>query len=409
LTGDLDAPDERGVMILARLRGGTGLIPTAMFFGSFAWSFVFVSLPFHIQAISTGDESATLRWTGWIVGITSLVSVVTNPLWGRLAGRRNPKVCYVLVEGLQGIGFFGLAIARTLLELFVARLVLGFMGASSTFAFMLAGRTGDPAEVRRQVALVQTAMMVGGVIGPLAGAVVAVRFGFRASFVIGAFILLGCAGFVAWAVSVPAVAAVARPDARRLRVVDVLVSAAIVLAGSVHLFFLAPVLPQVLPRLGVTDSDTVEVGGVVIFASSAAAALGGFAAPLLARLASERRLVALLLAGSSLLLGALGLLASVWAYTVVRFLQVLCIAPVFPLVVARIAQHAGGDVIGIVNSARIGASFVGPVIATSILASAPPAVVYLVLAAGGLACVPLLALHGPEDRVRPTALPPAPR
>ncbi len=371
-----------------------------MFFGSFAWSFVFVSLPFHIQAISTLDAAATVRWTGWIVGITSLVTVLTNPLWGRFAGRGNPKVCYVLVEALQGVGFFGLALARTLLELFVARLVLGFMGASSTFAFMLAGRASDPAEVRRQVSLVQTAMMVGGMIGPLAGAVAAVRFGFRASFVIGGLLLLGCAGFVAWGVSLPAAPEPARSDGRRLRVIDVVVAVAIVLAGSVHLFFLAPVLPQVLAGLGVAAADTVEIAGVVIFASSAAAALGGLAAPHLGRFAPERRVVAVLLVASSLLLAALGAVASVWAYTVVRFFQVLCIAPVFPLVVARIAQYAGGDVIGIVNSARIGASFVGPVVATSILASAEPAVVYGVLAAGGVVCVPLLGLRGPQDRVR---------
>ena len=184
-----------------------------------------------------------------------------------------------MVELLQGAGFLGMALARTLLELFVARLVLGFMGASSTFAFMLAGRERDPGEVRRQVALVQTAMMVGGVIGPLAGAVTAARIGFRPSFVIGALILAGCAALVAWGVKVPAAGETARASERRLRVVDVVAAVSIVLAGSVHLFFLAPVLPQVLPGLGVGEADLLEVGGVVIFASSAAAALGGLGAP----------------------------------------------------------------------------------------------------------------------------------
>src|SRR5262249_27581465 len=54
--------------------------------------------------------------------------------------------------------------------------------------------------------------------------------------------------------------------------------------------------------------------------------------------------------------------------------------------------------IGIVNSARIAASFVGPVVATSVLAVAAPAVVYGLLAAGGAACLPLVALRGPADR-----------
>ncbi len=176
----------------------------------------------------------------------------------------------------------------------------------------------------------------------------------------------------------------------------------IVLTGSMHLFFLAPVLPQVLPGLGVAEADLVEVAGLVIFVSSAAAAVGGFGAPHLVRLASERRMVSGLLVASSALLAGLGAMRSAGSYTALRFLQVLCIAPVFPLVVARVAHHAGGDVIGMVNSARIGASFVGPVLATSLLAWGSPALVYGVLAALGVACVPLLGVRGPGRGARGT-------
>jgi DHA1 family multidrug resistance protein-like MFS transporter len=377
---------------------GARLIPVATFFASFAWSFVFVSLPFHIQGVSTLDEAATLRWTGWIVGITSLVTVLTAPLWGRLAERGDPKRYYVLTESLQGIGFAGVAAARTLLELFFARFVLGFMGASSTFAFMLAARARDPGEVRRQVAIVQAALTVGGVIGPLAGAIAAARLGFRASFLVGGLILLGCSALVLWGVTIPAELQGARAGQRRLRVSDVAIAAVIVLVGSTQLFFLAPVLPQVLLDLGVEAADTLEIGGVVMFVSSAAAASGAFAAPHLVRLASERRLLATLLIASSVFMAILGMARPVWLYTLIRFVQVLCIAPVFPLVVGRIAQHAGGDIIGLVNSARIAAAFVGPVLATSLLAWASAPIVYLAMGALGAACLPLVALPSPADR-----------
>jgi DHA1 family multidrug resistance protein-like MFS transporter len=369
-----------------------------MFLGSFAWSFVFVSLPFHIQAVSPLDEAGTLRWTGWIVGITSLVTVVTAPVWGRLAERGNPKRCYVLVESLQGVGFLGVAAARSLLELLLARLVLGFMGSSSTFAFMLAGRSADPGQVRHQVARIQAALTVGGVIGPLAGAVTAAHLGFRGSFVVGGLVLLACAALVHRGVDVPPPVEGGRGSRRDLRVGDVAIAAALVLAGSTQLFFLAPVLPQVLPALGVAASDTLTYAGVVIFASSAAAAIGAFAAPHVTRVAPERRLLTALVVGSSALMAVLGAAGSVWPYTVLRFLQVLCIAPVFPVVVGRIAQHAGGDVIGLVNSSRIAAAFLGPVLATSVLAWSSAGVVYLAMAALGFACLPLLALPSPADR-----------
>ena len=57
-------------------------LPVALFLGTSAWSFVYVSLPFYIQRISAEDPASTLRWTGWILGISPLVTVVTAPFWG---------------------------------------------------------------------------------------------------------------------------------------------------------------------------------------------------------------------------------------------------------------------------------------------------------------------------------------
>lgn len=46
-----------------------------------------------------------------------------------------------------------------------------------------------------------------------------------------------------------------------------------------------------------------------------------------------------------------------------------------------------------INAARIGVSFVGPVIATSLLATGWPALLYVILALAGLACLPLSAMR----------------
>jgi MFS family permease len=137
-------------------------------------------------------------------------------------------------------------------------------------------------------------------------------------------------------------------------------------------------------------ADSLEIGGVIIFASGLAAALGAVAAPRLAELGRERRIVPWCLAGSSVCLGALALAPEVWSFGALRFLQVLCIAPVFPLAVGAIAPGASGEAIGFVNSARIGAAFLGPVVATTLLAWGSPGLVYLTLAAAGLAMIPAM-------------------
>ena len=373
------------------------VLPLAIFLGSFSWSFVFVSLPFHVQHISTWDPKSTLRWTGWILGVTSLVTVTTAPLWGRVAGHGDPKRLFMIVQTLQGVGFLGMAFARTLPELFVSRIVLGFMGAVSTFAFIIAGRASDPREVRRQVAAAQSAMTVGQVIGPLIGAIAAARLGFRASCVVGGVVLCGAAGLVRWGVPDPP----PRPDPSTAPATapfrEVTAVVVLILGASIQVFFLPSILPQVLPALGVASPDMLEVAGVIIFASGAAAALGSLAAPRLSELFPRRRLLAGLLVGSSVCVAALSLASSVALYGALRFLQVLFIAPVFPISVASIAHRAGGQAIGAINSARIGAAFVGPVLATTVLALTPAGGLYLLLAAVGLLSVPVaMARHRPS-------------
>jgi MFS family permease len=369
------------------------VLPLAMFFGTFSWSFVYISLPFHIQRISTWDEVSTLAWTGWILGIPNLVTVATAPFWGGLAERGNPKRLYVIAQTLQGVAFVGMALARTLPELLAVRILLGFIGASSTFAFVSAGRNADPGEVRRQVVAVQSAMTVGQVIGPLVGALAAARLGFRESFVLGAVILVGCGALVRWGIGDLGEPGRRSASGAPVRWRDVLIVSVIVLGGSAQVFFLTSILPQILPPLGVPEDRTLEIGGLLIFASGVAAALGSMLASRLGDLLPERRLIPGLLAVSSLFVIALAAARSVWPFGVLRFLQVLCVAPVFPIVVARVAQSAGGAAIGVINSARIGAAFVGPVIATSLLAWTSPTAVYVVLGLVGLACVPLAGIQ----------------
>ncbi len=372
---------------------GFQLLPVTMFFGSFAWSFVFVSLPFHIQRVSSLGPAATLRWTGWIVGITSLVTVMTAPIWGRYAARGNQKACYVAVEAHQGLGFFVMALARTLPELFFARLILGVMGAASTLAFIMIGRSVEGTEVRRRIATLQSAMTVGQVVGPLFGAIAAARLGIRGSFVLGGLILIGCAALVHWGVAPPPRAEEVKAAGRPVRPGEVAAVTLVVLGGSIQVFYFTSILPHVLPGLGVDAERTLEVGGVLIFISGVAAALGALAVPRLGELFPERRLIAGLLVASSVAVAALAAAGSVWPYGGLRFLQVLSIAPVFPLIVSRVVQHAGGSAIGVINAARIGAGFIGPVAATSLLAWTSPAVVYFLLASIGLACLPLVRVR----------------
>jgi MFS family permease len=243
--------------------------------------------------------------------------------------------------------------------------------------------------VRREVAAVQLAMTLGQVLGPLGGAAVAARLGFKPSFVVASVILLGSGAFVHWGVRAQPPVERPSPAAPRVRALDLIVPVALVLAVSNQLFFLPAVLPQVVPGLGVPADSVVEVGGFIVFVSAIATGIGAVMTPRLAALAPERTLLAAVLVASGVLMAATAIPTGVVGFTVVRFLQVLCAAPIFPLVVARTAQQGSGGAIGVINAARIGGSFVGPVVATSILSVSSPTVLYATLGLASLACVPL--------------------
>src|SRR5215831_10050449 len=301
-------------------------LPGSMFLGSFSWSFVYVSLPFYIHDMSPYDAATTLRWTGWILGISPLITVVTAPISGRLAHGRDPKHGFVAVQGLQGLGFLFMALARTLPQMLFARALLGLMGAVSTFAFIMVGRAkGD---VRREIAALQSSMTLGQVLGPPVGAVFAARLGFRLSFIIAAAMLVACSLMVVWGVPAAAATEVASPRRGRISVREMSLASVLVMAASIQVFFLIAILPQVLPPLGIAAESTLEVGGLVLFASGIATALGSVATPRLADLVGERRAVLWALTAASLAMAALALAGNVWTFSVVRVVQMLCIAPI---------------------------------------------------------------------------------
>jgi MFS family permease len=360
------------------------------FLGSLAWSFVFVALPFQVERLSTSGPAGTLAWTGWILGIPSLAAVITGPIWARYGERTDPKAVCVLVQTLQALGFVATAIAHSVIELFIARLLLGTVGSFSTLAFVIAGRETDAALMRRRLAAIQSALVVGTLVGPLPGAVAAARLGFRLTYLIGALVLVISASLLQWGMASPLPRPREAAQRRRMPAHTMATIAALVLVASSQETFLAAVLPSVLPGLGVGLDDLVEAGGLLIFVAGLAAAVGGLAAPVLAEQVSERRLLMGLLVASSVSLILLGSTRSFWAFAILRGIQCLAIAPFFSLVVAQVARRADAHAIGVVNAARVGSGFVGALVATTLLATGSPALLYLTLGAAGIAAALLL-------------------
>jgi MFS family permease len=220
--------------------------------------------------------------------------------------------------------------------------------------------------------------------------VAAARLGFRLTYLIGALVLVISASLLQWGMPSPPPVSREAAAERRMLTRDLVLASALILMASSQETFLAAVMPSVLPGLGVDVDDLVEAGGLLIFVAGAAAALGGLAAPILAEQISERRLLAGLLVASSVALALLATTRSFWAFVVLRGVQSLAIAPFFPLMVAQVARRGDASAIGIINAARVGSGFLGPLVATTVLATGSPGLLYVTLAAAGVATAMLL-------------------
>ena len=195
--------------------------------------------------------------------------------------------------------------AHSVIQLFMARLVLGTVGSFSTLAFVIAGREADPTSMRRRLGAIQSALVLGTLVGPLPGAVAAARLGFRLTYLIGALVLVISAALLQWGMpSPPPVAARggrapadadARDRDRRRRSSS---------SPRRRRRSWRRCCPGMLPGLGVGLDDVVEASGLLIFVAGAAAAVGGLVAPILAEQISERRLLLGLLVASSVAPGA---------------------------------------------------------------------------------------------------------
>lgn len=371
------------------------ILPAAVFLNTFGWGFAQVSLPFYVRAISPGDIAYTLRWTGWIMGITPLLVLATTPLWIRWTRSWDPRKSFALADGLQGAALLMLCFIKTVTGVFAARLFLGLGGPANTFAFIIAGQSTR--NVAWTISAMHSAVTAGILVAPLAGALAAAHFGYGPSFTLGAIVLWSSAGLVRLATPpAPEGDARARAGGRRTSWCAVFRVCFLILIGYSQVFFLNSILPEILPGLGIASGKTLEVGGWMLFASSVTLAAGALPAPLLTARHGEPRTLGYCLGLSCMALALLSLAADVWQFMALWLLHVLLVAPVFPIITARVVGWSGGQALGALNSSRVAANFLGPVVATTLLSWLPSQTVFLLLALLGLACLPIALQHRDE-------------
>ncbi|HVB92415.1 MAG TPA: MFS transporter [Acidimicrobiales bacterium] len=191
--GGLWAPERRALTV--------GLVLTVTFIASEALAVVTV-----MPLVSHDLKGLSLY--GWVFSIFMLASLIGIVVAGRDADRHGPARPYVAGLVLFGAGLVVAGLAPSMSVLVLGRALQGLgAGAVPAVAYVVIGRSLPESLRARMMAVLSTAWVVPGILGPGVAAEVAHLVGWRWVF-LGLVPLVGTAGSLA----LPALVRLGRPD-----------------------------------------------------------------------------------------------------------------------------------------------------------------------------------------------------
>ena len=148
-----------------------------------------------VEEFQTDTEYiATLA--GGIVSISGLFMIISAPWWGKRFDRTGYRKNLSLALGLTGIAYAGHALVGDLVQLGFLRAVLGcFRGGILPGLYALTTLYSPPDRRGGMMAIASSLTLLGNMVGPTAGGLVAGHFGMTTSFIVifGLLLLLALA------------------------------------------------------------------------------------------------------------------------------------------------------------------------------------------------------------------------
>jgi MFS transporter, DHA1 family, multidrug resistance protein len=153
-----------------------------LFVAFVGFSFSGPFLPLLVRHLGVTEPRAVALWSGVLIGLGPLSAVVASPLWGRLAERIGGRI--LLLRTVCGFAVLNAlsAMATDVWQLAVLRVLMGALGGFTAVALTLASLSAPLEQTTRAIALVQSAQILGQMVGPALGGLMAHHFGIRAAF-----------------------------------------------------------------------------------------------------------------------------------------------------------------------------------------------------------------------------------
>ncbi|WP_270340425.1 MFS transporter [Leuconostoc mesenteroides] len=167
------------------------------FMAGMAFSEAMPFLALYIMQISHFNQAQVSLYAGISYAASYLVVILVSPIWGKIADQHGRKPMLLRTAAGMGIVIILLSCVTNIWQIIILRLCQGlFDGYTPSVIALIAAET--PLEERSVViSKLSTGYIIGGLMGPLIGGVLATIFSIRMTFFITGIILL-CVAFISF-------------------------------------------------------------------------------------------------------------------------------------------------------------------------------------------------------------------
>ncbi len=144
------------------------------------------------------DTKYMATLAGSVFSVTGLFSIISAPWWGKRNDRKGYKKGLLIGMTLTGLAYIGHNLVTSIFQLSFLRALLGFARGGVLPALYSLTSLHSPADRRGGMIAIGSSMTIlGNMIGPILGGLVAGHFGIRETFLVNSTLMLGVA-YLVW-------------------------------------------------------------------------------------------------------------------------------------------------------------------------------------------------------------------
>ena len=148
---------------------GLAFIFVTMLLDVLGFGLVIPIMPKLVAALSHGGVSAGARDYGWLLSLFGLMQFFFSPILGTLSDRFGRRPILLLSLLFSGLDYIILAVAPSLIWLYIGRILSGITSASFTTASAYIADVSPPEKRSQNFGLIGAAFGIGFILGPAMG------------------------------------------------------------------------------------------------------------------------------------------------------------------------------------------------------------------------------------------------